>query len=286
MIPNQEEAALYAALHPESNLACAYTQLRSELAAAKTEAEKWRENYHALSASCGRAMDDRRMLRALCATEEKQLRGIAVMTDNATATHLMLVADRLAAGRGAQGEDMNGECTGDDCAFVRAHNENYDGTIDNAKALIKKLREENAMLLARLDADAFLLEQAGRDQTKLREEVERIKDGIYAMSVGPEEQARTIDPTQWIKTRLVHVEHFNEALTQEKIKTEKLRDEFDKTIRDWSSAAQNHVMQEKERLREICIAEEKQLRGIAVVTDSATATHLLLIADRLGRDGE
>jgi len=35
-------------------------------------------------------------LQMLCSKEERQLRGIALMTDNATATHLLLVCDRLA----------------------------------------------------------------------------------------------------------------------------------------------------------------------------------------------
>ena len=46
--------------------------------------------------------DELERLRALCAAEEKQLRGIAVMADSATATHLLLIADRLVAGRGEE----------------------------------------------------------------------------------------------------------------------------------------------------------------------------------------
>ena len=40
----------------------------------------------------------------------------------------------------------------------------------------------------------------------------RLKDGIYSMAVGPEEQARAIDPVQWLQTRLMHVEAHNAAV--------------------------------------------------------------------------
>lgn len=41
-----------------------------------------------------------------------------------------------------------------------------------------------------------------------------LEDTIYGMAVGPEEQARKIDCAQWAKTRLVHVEHFNDMVTR------------------------------------------------------------------------
>jgi hypothetical protein len=67
--------------------------LRAELAEKEKEAK-------ALSGTLAKFTGDNAALRKLIEYEEKQLRGIALMTDNATATHLLMVCDRLAAGRG------------------------------------------------------------------------------------------------------------------------------------------------------------------------------------------
>lgn len=44
---------------------------------------------------------------------------------------------------------------------------------------------------------------------------------------------------------------------------------------DWAD------LKKHKNLLKTCIDEEKQLRGIALMTDNATATHILLVCDRL-----
>ena len=54
-------------------------------------------------------------------------------------------------------------------------------------------------------------------------EIERLKDGIYSMCAGFEDQARKLDPVQWLKTRLVHAEHYNNMVTRKDAEIERLK---------------------------------------------------------------
>jgi hypothetical protein len=64
---------------------------------------------------------------------------------------------------------MSGECTGDRCPFVRAHEENYDGTID-------RLRAELAVAKAEVERLRKVCLDDGEEcaAVALRDEVERL----------------------------------------------------------------------------------------------------------------
>jgi hypothetical protein len=101
-----------------------------------------------------------------------------------------------------------------------------------------------------------------RERDRLSAEVERLRDGIYAMCIGDPDQARMIDPVQWIKTRLVHVAEFNEALAQEKRKCEHLMS----AVEAWQREAAGREA-DIDRLRGLC--EEWVLFSADIVASDA-----------------
>ena len=56
------------------------------------------------------------------------------------------------------------------------------------------------------------------DNANVEAEISRLVDGIYSMCVGFEDQARKMDAVTWLKTRLIHVEKFNETVMQFRVK--------------------------------------------------------------------
>jgi FtsZ-binding cell division protein ZapB len=62
--------------------------------------------------------------------------------------------------------------------------------IESVRVEIAMLREENAGLLASMDADAFIINQAGSDQTKLRTEIERLKGELAYYWQNPPSQTK------------------------------------------------------------------------------------------------